>query len=160
MENIAAGRIKKYLLPHFFQPAGLIIFLAGIVFSILRFSIGIKPKFLDVKVFAVWSTYLDTKYMKFISNNIGEEICGFVTVLGLFLISFSREKVEHDHFSALRLKAFMITGYIWAVFILASFWLIFGLAFVNIMSFNLVLPLMIYSVIFRLLLHKDQQFSR
>jgi hypothetical protein len=33
---------------------------------------GIKPKFLDVNVFAVWSTYLDTKYMKVISNNIGE----------------------------------------------------------------------------------------
>jgi hypothetical protein len=152
--------MKKYLLPHFFQPAGLIIFLAGIVFSFLRFYSGIKPKFLDVNVFAVWSTYLDTKYMKVISNNIGEEISGFLTLLGLVLFVFSREKDEMAHFSVLRLKAVMITGYLWAIIILASFWLIFGLAFVNVMSLNLVLPLVLYSVIFRLILYRDRQYSR
>lgn len=152
--------MKKYLLPHFFQPAGLIIFLFGMVFSILRFYAGIKPKFLDVKVFALYSTYLDTKYLKTISNNIGEELSGFLTILGLFLMTFSREKNEIDHFSALRLKAFMITGYLWAAIILASFWLIFGLAFVNVMSLNLVLPLFLYIIIFRMLLYRDQQGSK
>ena len=156
MEHQPDGGVKKYLLPHFFQPAGLIIFLAGIVFSVLRFSVGIKPKFLDVKVFAFWSMYLDTKYFKPISNNIGEEICGFVTVLGLVLIAFSREKTEMEHFSGIRLKAFIIAGYAWAVIILASFWLIYGIAFVNFMSLNLVLPLLLYMLIFRILLHVDR----
>jgi len=149
--------MSKYLLPGRFKLAGLVLFLAGVALTYLRFSTGIKPKFLDIKVFALYSTYLETKTLKVISNNISEEICGFVTVLGLVLIAFSREKIEKEHYADLRLKAFFVSGYLWAVIILASFFLIFGLAFVNVLSFNLVLPLLLYTLIFRFLLATDRR---
>jgi hypothetical protein len=157
VENSRNGNTTKYLLPNWFKTAGLILFLAGIVFSYLHFSAGVKPKFLDVKVFALYSTYLETKSLKVIHNNISEEICGFTTVLGLLLFALSKEKNEKEHYGTLRLKAFIISGYLWALIILASFFLIFGLAFINILSFNLVLPLLLYSLIFRYLLAADRR---
>ncbi len=97
----------NYLLPHSFQVVGLIMALAGFISAFLRFVAGIKPEFLDVKVFAVHSSYFDTKTFTVIGNNISEEICAFLLLTGFFLLTVSAEKTEKEEWGPLRLKSFI-----------------------------------------------------
>ena len=78
-----------WLLPRFFRFIGIFLTLAGIVLTILRFWAGIKPDFLEMKVFVIYSAYLETHEFSLITNNISEEICGIVLLLGLFFLAFS-----------------------------------------------------------------------
>jgi hypothetical protein len=159
VDFLPAGSLKKYLLPNIFQTAGLVLAIAGIVMTYLRFGAGIKPGFLDVKVFAFYSTYFDTKYFRIIDNNIGEEVCGITLLLGLFLVAFSREKNEKEHFWIYRLKAFILATYCSVAFLLLSFFFVYGLAFFNMLSLYIILPLLFYSLIFRYFMVKDRHLS-
>lgn len=153
---MSAGSLKKYFLPNIFQKVGFVLFAAGAIFTYLRFGAGIKPGFLNAKVFAFYSTYFDTKYFKFIDNNISEEICGLAVLVGIFLIAFSREKFEKDHYWALRLKSFILASYLSLVFLLLIFFFVFGLAFFNLLSLYIILPFLLYTLIFRFYLFKER----
>lgn len=160
MSERNAGRLKRYFLPNIFQVVGYIIAITGFILTFLRFSLGIKPGFLNVKVFAIYSTYFDTKYLRFIDNNISEEICGITVLAGLFLVVFSREKKEMDHYWVLRLKAFIISTYLSVFFLLLSFLFIYGIAFMSMLSLNIILPLLLYILIFRYSVVKDHFASQ
>ena len=156
MDLTSAGSLKKYFLPNVFQKAGLVLVIAGAVFTYLRFGAGIKPGFLNTKVYAVYSTYFDTKYFRFIDNNISEEICGLTILIGLFLVAFSREKHEKEQYWEYRLKSFILSSYLSLVFLLLTFVFVFGIAFFNILSIYIILPLLIYILIFRYYLYKER----
>jgi uncharacterized membrane protein len=160
VELTSAGSFKKYFLPNFFQKAGLVLVIAGAVFTYLRFGAGIKPGFLNTKVYAFYSTYFDTKYFRPIDNNISEEICGLTMLIGLFLVAFSREKLEKEHYWEFRLKSFILSSYLSLVFLLFTFVFVFGIAFFNILSIYIILPLLLYIMIFRYYLHKERTSFR
>lgn len=157
MDLAGTAHLRRYFLPNIFQPVGLVLTIAGSLFTYLRFGAGIKPDFLNARVFAFYSTYFDTKYFKVIDNNLGEEICGITLLIGLFLIAFSKEKHEQDHYWEFRLRAFIITTYLSNLFLVISFIFVFGLAFFNMLSLYIVLPLLVYSLIFRYLIIQDRK---
>jgi glycerol uptake facilitator-like aquaporin len=149
--------LKKLMLPHAFQVAGWFMSFTGVIFTYLRFGLGIKPEWLKFNVFAIYSTYFDSKYFQVIENNISEEICGIVLLTGLFFLAFSKERNEKEHFWNYRLKALMISLYASTLFLLLSFLFFYGLAFMSVLTVYMVLPLIIYIIIFRLLLYRDRQ---
>jgi len=159
VEFIPEGSLKKFLLPNIFQKAGLVLAIAGIIFTYLRFGAGIKPGFLDTSVFAFYSSYFDTKYFQVIQNNISEEICGITMLAGFFFIAFSREKNEMDHYWNYRLKALLLSIYLSMAYLMISFFFVFGLAFFNLLSLYIILPLLLYSLLFRYYLLKER-FSK
>jgi len=89
--------------------------------------------------------------MKIESNQLIEEIVGLLVILGLFMIAFAREKNETPQISSIRLKAFFISFYINAIFLIASILFTFGLAFIYMTILNLVLPLSIYIIAFQIM---------
>lgn len=141
----------SYLLPRGFRFAGLLFTGVGTILGIMRFYFGVKPDLLDQKVFAVYSVYLKTRTMKIESNQLIEELVGLLVILGLFMIAFAREKDETPQISSIRLKAFFISFYINAVFLISSIIFTFGLAFIYMTILNLVLPLSIYIIAFQIL---------
>ena len=140
-----------YLLPGSFRFAGFIFTCAGTILGIMRFYFDFKPNLLDQKVYAVYSVYLKTRTMKVESNQLIEEIVGLLVILGLFMIAFAREKNETPQISAVRLKAFFISFYLNAVFLIFSILFTFGLAFIYMAILNLVLPLSLYVISFQIL---------
>jgi len=141
----------SYLLPRGFRFVGLIFAGVGTFLGIMRFYFGVKPDLLDQKVFAVYSVYLKTRTMKIESNQLIEEIVGLLVILGLLMIAFAREKNETPQISAVRLKAFFISFYINAAFLIFSILFTFGLAFIYMTVLNLVLPLSIYIIVFQIM---------
>lgn len=148
----------KFLLPAKFRFVGSIFFIAGVITGIFRFYLGIKPKILDARVFAVYSEYLDEKYMKLVNNNLGEEITLLLVLTGLFLIALSKEKIENEMISNIRYQSLIISFYISFIFLLAATFFTYGFAFLYMLILFSAIPMVSYIVIFRFhlyLYHKN-----
>lgn len=139
------------MLPKKLKPLGWILIILGSALGTIRFYFGIKPEFLNVKVFAIYSKYFETSYFKIISNHISEEITALFFLVGLFLISFTEEKIENDDVAGIRLKSLLITFFINTVFLMLSFLFVYGFGFINILVINVFSPFIIYFIVFRLL---------
>lgn len=151
---------EKILLNTKFRIVGMVITVTGVLFSYLHFGRGIKPDFLETKVFAIYSSYFDTKYFQVIPNNISEELCGILLLTGLFLIAFAREKKEEPHFNDLRFKALILTFYSSAAILFFSFIFIFGLGFMKVVILNIYIPLVLYILLFRYQLFLDRKIRQ
>jgi branched-subunit amino acid transport protein AzlD len=140
------------LLPGTFRFAGILFFLTGIFLGVIRFYFGVKPDLLDMKPFAFYSSYVENKYMQFIGNNMSEEIVGLLILCGLFLIAFSRDKVENELKAFMRVKALYLTVYAQIIFLILSILFTFGFAFVYMLMANMVFPIIFFLLSFRIFL--------
>lgn len=136
------------LLPYRFKLVGLLLASMGCALGIMCFYFGIKPEFLDVHVFAIYSKYFQSSYFSIIENNIIEELSGLLLIGGLALITLSKEKTEKDIFNFLRLKALILSIYINTGFLIFSTIFIYGIGFIVIMILNLFSELFIFNLLF------------
>jgi hypothetical protein len=141
----------NYLVPRNFRFVGIFFVIAGAVMGVARFIYGFKPDFLDMKQFALYSEYLESKYMRIIKNNMGEEVTGLLLMLGLFLIAFSREKTEDETTEKLRLTAFIIATWVNVAFIMIALFFTYGIAFIYMLIINMIVFLSAYIIAFRIL---------
>lgn len=148
-----------FLLPRSLRLLGFLFFACGLILGIARFRYSFKPDLLDMKVFAFSSSYIETKYMEIVKNNMSEEFTGLFIVAGLFLIAFSRDKVENELKTRLRLKAFFIAAYLNLLFLLVALFFTFGFAFIFMLMANMVFSLLAYIIVFRYLLLKNRSTS-
>lgn len=145
----------KLLLPNKLRIYGWIILLFGIIFGLIRFYFGIKLELLNIKVFAVYSQYFETNYFKVIENHVSEELTALLILVGLFFISFTKEKIENDFVSALRYKSLILTFYINTFFVALSFLFVYGFVFINILVINVFSPFIIYVILFKYFLYNS-----
>lgn len=148
-----------YLLPKSFRPVGWLFVFLGIVFAVFRFHYGMKPEFLEIKVFAVYSSFLQTKYFTFITNNYSEEVVGLLLFIGLLFIAFSKEKDENEEVMLLRLRSLFLSVYINSVILILSLLFVFGLGFVKVLVLNMFSVFVIYIIVFRYSLSKLNRSS-
>ena len=141
-------------MPKGFRPLGIILSVIGIILLILVHQFNYKPDFLNLKVFAFYSFYIEAKSFTFITHQMIQEIAGVLQVVGLFFIAFSREKVESEFLDALRLKAFLISAYLNLFYLLISILFFFGFGFVGTLVVFIVFWLAAYILGFRYLLYR------
>ena len=144
----------KLFLPNKLRIYGWVILLFGIILCVSRFYFGVKPEFLNIKVFAVYSKYFETNYFKVIENHVSEELTALLILVGLFILSFTNEKIENDSVSAIRYKSFIFAFYINTVLIALSFLFVYGFGFINILVINVFSPFIIYIILSRYFLSK------
>lgn len=144
----------KLFLPNKIRIYGWAILLLGVILGVIRFYFGVKPEFLNIKVFAVYSKYFETNYFKVIENHVSEELTALLILVGLFVISFTKEKIENESVSAIRYKSFILTFYINTLIIVLSFLFVYGFVFINILVINVFSPFIIYFILSRYFLSK------
>jgi len=145
------------LLPHGFRLPGFVLLIAGSVFGIMHFMFDIKPKFLTMKVYAIYSEYLGDKYFHFIRDNMSEELVGVLMVLGIWLVALSREKVETEEMAAARSQAFVISGYLQLFLLVFALLLTYGIAFLYMSMLYLILPPALYYIIFKIIAGRNTE---
>jgi len=148
-----------FLFPRYFKIPGILFFAAGLAVTFVRFALEIKPDFLDFKVFAMYSQYIDTKYFKMVDNNFGEEAAILLILCGLFLFAFSKEKEESEFIEDLRYKAMaqsFVTGF---VFLVGAVFFTYGLAFIYMLVLNIVVPLAGFIVLFQFYLYRSRKIG-
>jgi len=120
----------------------------------LRFGLGINPKIFECKVFAVYSAYFKTRYFSIIENNIMEELCGVLVLLGLFLVALAKEKDEKPIYQEFRSKALLLSIIASTAIVLLSFIFVYGTAFLAVLTINIFLPLILYNLLFFFMLYR------
>ena len=154
---VDGSKKSNLLLPNNFKMAGYLIILPGFFLLILRFYYEIKLSLFDIKTFAIYSTYLQTKFFSIIDNHFTEELGGLLLFLGLTFVVLSKEKDEKPELNELRFKAFILCFYTSSFLIIFSILFVFGIAFVKIILFYLPIPFLVYYSIFKFFLLKSRK---
>jgi hypothetical protein len=141
--------MKQLLLPFYFKKAGFLLAILGIVSTYVRFGLGIKPDFLDIKTFAIYSSIFKTVWLSIVNNNISEEICAILFLSGLIMIAFSKEKTELDGYDEIRTKSLFSSVYLSYLLLFLSIIFVYGIGFLTILSINMFSLLVIYILISR-----------
>lgn len=135
---------------------GFAFLLLSVPFTYLYFWGG-RPDFFKMKIFAVVTKYLETRYFVIAQTNILDELAAILFISGIALISFSKEKKEETHFEDLRIKALIKSLFITLCLWLLSFLLIYGMPIFFVSFFVFILFLIIYNLLFRFYLMKDRR---
>lgn len=147
-------KVNSYLLPGRLRPVGIIFLIAGLGILFLKYKFNLKPDFLEVKVFALYSFYIEAKSFTFITHQVIEEIGGVLLLTGMFLIAFTKEKIESEIIDTFRLKAFMIASYLNFFYLLVSVLFFYGFGFVGALTIFAIFWLATYILLYRYLFYR------
>ena len=148
---------KSYLFPHQWKIAGWIFAISGFTIGLLRFQHNVQPRWLEIKVFAVYYSFFESKYFSTVDHNVTDEIAGILLLCGLIFLCFSREKIEDEHMPELRLRALLLSLYANTAFLILSIIVIYGIGFITILVINLFSLLFFYFIIFSIILQRHKK---
>ena len=128
-----------------FKIPGFLLLIAAIILTVYYFLFNFRFEF---PVFAVISSYSETKFFWTFSTNFADELILLLFTTGFTLTIFSREKTEYREYKLVRRKAIYLTitadiGYLIFIFLFS-----FGSAFIALIILNLFLPFILYLVFF------------
>ncbi len=136
------------LLPNRVGRVGLLLFAMGAALGVLRFRYGVRPHFLDARIFALHTSYFDSRSFVWIEKNLTDEVTALLLLVGLYTRVFARETDEGPWLDRVRLRAMAAgLGTSGAVLVVSSF-TIFGLGFVTVLSANMFVAPIVYLVAF------------
>lgn len=115
------------LFPGFYKKVGIVLIFISLIAAYLYYFAG-KPSFFNIPVFAIVSSYLETRTLVLAQTNILDESAGILLILGLLFIGFSRDKNENEITHRLRYKSMLYSIYITVVLWIISIILIYGWA--------------------------------
>ena len=148
----------NYLFPHKFKKVGWIILVPTLIIGILTF--GESPDFLDIKVITLFgdSLFSGTESTRFFAiNNVLDEIIGILLIASSIWVGFSKEKIEDEFISNLRMKSLIRAVYINYGILLFSMFTVYGFAFLDVAIFNIFTFLLIFIAIFHFNLWKSKK---
>lgn len=129
---------KSLLLPNSFKKIGWVIFVpAFILGSCIMFEVPCISN-------------ISSSIVSYIITNVA--IVG--TIVGAMFIGFSRERHEDEMIASLRLNALLIATYINYGALVVAALLLYDIAFLNVMAYNLTTLLIIYLVVFKITLYR------
>lgn len=129
-----------YLFPHSFKLIGLLILIPSLILGLLFifFDFQIEDLTLEVPALAandIFGKEKDT--FTFIQNNITDEIAAIGFILGALFFSFSREKIEDEYITKIRLESLVWAVYLNYGILIFCFLFIYNFTFLQVMLFNL-----------------------
>jgi hypothetical protein len=139
------------LLPFRWRFAGLGLILAGLIAGYMYYF-GSKPAFFEVPVFAIITSYFETRTWVVAQTNLLDEMAAVFILTGLIFLAFSREKNENGEVQMLRLKALIYAAYLTSSLWILSFLLIFGWPIIIASAFIFAVFLLVNLVIFRVMI--------
>jgi len=139
--------MKNLLLPYRWKQAGIVLSATGAISALIYILFDFKFK---MPVFAVYSSFLATKYFTSFKTNFSDELTLLLLIIGLSLIVFSKEKNETEGLHELRYKALARALIANTIFLFLSVLFIYGSGFIAILAVNIVSPFIFYLLFFYL----------
>ncbi len=87
------------------------------------------------------------------TENFTNELALTLTVVGLLILAFTRERDEDERVRQIRLEAFQWSILIHFIILLMGNWALYGSAFFYLMTFNLFTPLLVFLLRFYYVLY-------
>ncbi len=140
------------MLSHKFKIPGYILIILGFVLTYLYFVVNIR---IEIPVLAVVSSFTETKFFTVYKTNVTDELIILSLVAGFCMIVFSNEKNETDALRQIRIKSLLLTIRADILLLLFFTLFIYGGGFMAFIIINIVLPFIIYLIIFNILKNRD-----
>jgi hypothetical protein len=135
----------KWLFPHRFRLIGWFLFIPSILLGLANRYTEFRFEQLDVSGWLVLGE---------IGNNLTDEVAGLGVIVGLLLIAFSKEKVEDEMISRIRLEALQWSVYANYLLLAIAMLTVYSTAFLEVMIYNMFTVLLVFIGRFRWLLHR------
>lgn len=152
----------NYLLPSKYKTTGWFLFITGIIFIFIilfsNYNFINEPAFLNVKVINLFPLG-DQIFFNVIETNISITITLILLILGGLLVSFSKEKIEDEYISKLRLESMIWAFLVNFAILFLTVLFIYGPNFMYIMGFNMFTPLLFFIVRFNFLKIKSRRYE-
>ncbi len=152
------SNIMNYLLPNRCKKPGWILFILGIAFGIFLAFNDYESNLITVKVISLFHDDIivteNNSIISIIENSIADEIASVLIIVGGLLVGFSKEKIEDEFISKVRLSSLK-----WAILLnygilLFSTIFLYHTNFMSIMIYNMFTPLIIFIIRFNYLIYK------
>lgn len=151
------------LFPYRYKKIGWIILIPSLLFGIAALLFNDCFSFENVKIPVFYNSgfflaqgeskgFFEAIYVDAVVN-----IAGSLTLIGGMLVGFSKEKVEDEFISSLRLSAVIWSLLVSYTIVLLLFITIFGTLFFTMMIIAMYLPLLLYIFRFQYLLYKNKE---
>ncbi len=138
---------KIFLFPYRTRILALFFLIVSAICGYFYF-LGGKPEFFNIKVFAIISAYLETRYFVFAQTNLLDELAAILFILGIVAFSFSEVKNEKTEYNSFRIKAMYYSIFITLGFWVLSFLFIYGMAIFIVSSFVFIFYFVSYNLVF------------
>ena len=147
----------NYLFSNKFKKvSGWIFYLSIPVGLFLMLTERIQDVFV-VNVFSIFSyEWVGTKTPGFswIENGLGDEVFTLLIIVSGIVSSFSKEKIEDELISSIRLESLSLSLFISSGLIIVSTFLVYNITYMYVLVFNLFLILFLFNLLFKFRLFK------
>lgn len=120
------------------------------------FILGLFVRFADLQ-FSFLEISKKDKRLLDDDINLTDELALTGIIIGLLLLAFSREKVEDEYIGKIRLESLQWAVLINYILLIIATWLIHGLGYIDVMTYNMLTVLVIFLIRFHYVLRKTQQ---
>ena len=132
-------------LPFKYKIIGIVLVTLSFLLSITYFLFEVR---IEWPVFAIVSTFLETKFFTFFKTNVIEEIIILLFLFGFSLIVFSQVKNEKKWVLNIRIKSLLYAVVAYLIWMVITTVFVFGSAYISVLFINLVIPFIIYLIVF------------
>ncbi len=130
---------SNYLFPHSYKKIGWFLLIPSALFGLYSLIFNYEPSALTLRVPAIFikEIFGESHLAGMIENNLLNEILGIMAIISSLLVAFSKEVVEDEYISQIRLESLVWAVYVNYAILLISFILIYDISFLWIMIFNM-----------------------
>ena len=142
----------NYLFPNKYKKIGWLVFIPSLIIGLITLILEYEPSFLDINVPAFFINELggDKSFFGMVNNNILNELFGILLIISSLLVAFSKEQLEDEYISKIRLESLVWAVYVNYGILLFSFIFLFDFSFLWVMIFNMFTVLLFFIIKFNL----------
>ena len=148
----------RFLFPHYLKKVGALITIPCLFLGFLCTTQDFSFNFLTLS--KPLPFILSTESSLLGEFNLTNELAIIGTILGLILISFSKERYEDEYVSILRLESLQWAMYLNFGILVISTLLVYGVDYYTITVYNMFTPLIIFILRFNYLLYIKPEFTQ
>ena len=147
----------SYLFSNKFKKTSGVVFYLSILVGLFLL---LTDRILDIFVVNVFSFFSyewigsERTGFGWIENGLGDEISALLIIVSGVINSFSKEKIEDELISRIRLESLSLSLFISYGLIIISTFLVFNINYMYVLVFNLFLIILLFNLIFKFRLFK------
>jgi hypothetical protein len=152
----------NYLFPNKFKKIGWLLLIPSAIIGLVTLIYEYEPSFLDFNLPAIFidDLFKEQKLYGMVKNNILNEILGILIIISSLFVAFSKEKLEDEYISKIRLDSLVWAVYVNYGILLFSFLFIFDFSFLWVMIFNMFTVLLFFIIRFNWQISKLEKSAR
>lgn len=152
----------NFLFPNHFKRIGWMLLVPTAILGVAIIFFDFNFKFLDFKVLAIYSNGNiisggGRHIIDFVNNNVTDEICGVLFIIGATFVAFSEEKQEDEFIGKIRLESLVWATYINYAILIFCFLFIYDEGFLKVMILNMFSILIFFIIRFNYILYKTRK---